>query len=277
MILRVLIIVLAASGFACSQSTENATHTDEAPAPAAHAQSPAAQNAGHDASPPHADGGAHWTYDDQAHWDEMSEDAKACGRGVRQSPIALVSSDLVDEPDLSPTYIASEGIYYNNGHTLQIDAAPGQLLGVGDEMFEFLQAHFHDPSEHQIDGETFAMEMHFVHKNANGALAVVGVMFREGATHPALARLWASIPASVGKEHAKTVRFDPNEFLPADRVHFQYDGSLTTPPCSEGVAWLVMRAPIEASSEQIAAVRGVIGENARRIQARNARMVTEGE
>jgi carbonic anhydrase len=102
------------------------------------------------------------------------------------------------------------------------------------------------------------------------------VLFREGAENTALARLWEAMPAEVGKEHASNVNFDPSIFLPTDRVHFEYEGSLTTPPCTEGVRWFVMRAPLEASTEQIAELKARIGENARSIQATNDRSVTEG-
>ncbi|MFN0022958.1 MAG: carbonic anhydrase [Parvularculaceae bacterium] len=219
----------------------------------------------------------HWTYDHQEEWSATFADAAACARGSRQSPIDLKSAPFVDEPDLVPAWRAGDGRLFNNGHTVEIEVEQGSFMMLDDERFELLQAHFHDPSEHRLDGEQFAMEMHFVHRKASGALAVVGVLMRAGAENDTLARLWSAIPPSVGKEHAATVAFDPNAFLPADRVHFQYDGSLTTPPCTEGVTWLVMRSPIDASLAQVAAFRAIEGENARALQERNGRMVTEGE
>ncbi len=219
----------------------------------------------------------HWSYDQQDQWSETFADATACARGSRQSPIDLKSAPFVDEPDLVPVWRAGEGRIFNNGHTVEIEVEKGSFMTLDDERFDLLQAHFHDPSEHRLDGEQFAMEMHFVHRKASGALAVVGVLMRAGAENDTLARLWSAIPASVGKEHAAPVAFDPNAFLPADRVHFQYDGSLTTPPCTEGVTWLVMRTPIDAGPAQVAAFRAIEGENARALQDRNGRMVTEGE
>lgn len=219
----------------------------------------------------------HWDYEHEDKWSETFADAYACARGTRQSPVDLKSGPLIDEPDLKTNYKAGLGRIFNNGHTVEVSAEPGSFMMLDDERFELLQAHFHDPSEHTIDGKRFAMEMHFVHRKKEGALAVLGVMIRDGAQNPQIARLWSAIPKETGKEHEATVAFDPNAFVPKDRVHFQYDGSLTTPPCTEGVTWLVLREAIEASQEQVAFFRAVEGENARSIQARNGRMITEGE
>jgi carbonic anhydrase len=219
----------------------------------------------------------HWDYEHEDKWSETFADAYACARGSRQSPLDLKSAPLVDEPDLLTHYKAGLGRIFNNGHTIEISVEPGSFMTLDDERFELLQAHFHHPSEHAIDGERYAMEVHFVHRKEAGALAVVGVMLREGVNNPQLARLWAAAPKKVGKEHEATVDFDPNAFLPEDRVHFQYDGSLTTPPCTEGVTWLVLRQPIDASPRQVAAFRALEARNARSLQARNGRMITEGE
>jgi carbonic anhydrase len=219
----------------------------------------------------------HWTYADQSKWSETSAEAKTCASGARQSPIDLYEQTLIDEPDIAFSYSAAETVLFNNGHAIEIVAPPGQTMIRNGEVATLLQAHFHDPSEHHLDGVTFPMEMHLVHRRADGGLAVIGVLFREGAENAALAPLWASLPAKLGKEHGATVTFDAAAFLPADRIHFEYLGSLTTPPCTEGVAWFVMHAPLEASAAQIAALKAVIGENARAIQAGNAREVTEGQ
>lgn len=219
----------------------------------------------------------HWTYEDQSEWSVTSAEAQMCAAGKRQSPIDLHEQALIDEPDIAFSYSGAETILFNNGHSIEIMAPPGQTMIRNGEVATLLQAHFHDPSEHHLDGVTFPMEMHLVHRRADGGLAVVGVLFREGAENAALAPLWASLPAAVGKDSAAKVAFDPAAFLPADRVHFEYEGSLTTPPCTEGVAWYVMHAPIEASPAQTAALTAVIGENARAMQAENDRNLTEGQ
>lgn len=233
--------------------------------------------AGHAQTEDRAADTPHWDYAHEDKWSETFADAYSCARGARQSPIDLKSAPLVDEPDLKTAYKAGLGRIYNNGHTIEIGAEPGSFMTLDDERFELLQAHFHHPSEHAIDGKRFAMEMHFVHRKEAGALAVVGVMLREGVKNPQIAKLWSAVPKKIGKAHEATVAFDPNAFLPEDRVHFQYDGSLTTPPCTEGVTWLVLRESIEASQKQVAAFRAIEGENARSLQARNGRMITEGE
>lgn len=212
----------------------------------------------------------HWTYDDQAQW------SATCATGARQSPIELREQTLIDEPELKFSYSSGPAKLFNNGHAVEVTAPPGQTMTAGAETFTLLQAHFHDPSEHRLSGAAFPMEMHLVHRRADDGLAVIGVLFREGAENAALAPLWAAFPAEIGKEHGADVAFDASQFLPADRVHFEYEGSLTTPPCTEGVRWFVMHAPIEASAAQIAALVSRVGANARAVQAANDRPVTEG-
>jgi carbonic anhydrase len=219
---------------------------------------------------------AHWTYRDQAHWSEQSG-AGACSAGARQSPVDLQEETLIDEPDVAFRYSPGEGAIFNNGHAIEIEAPAGQVMRRAGETYTLLQAHFHDPGEHHLRGETFPMELHLVHRRPDDGLAVVGVLIREGAANAALAPLWSAVPAQTGKEHAAKVTFDAAALLPRDPIHFEYAGSLTTPPCTEGVRWFVMRAPIEASAGQIAFLRTRIGENARAIQPLNDRDVTEGE
>lgn len=234
---------------------------------------------GHDASAddPHKDKAPHWGYGDQASWRAVSKEAAACAVGGRQSPVNLYDQPSIDAPDLDFAYAGVEANFFNNGHTLQIAMPEGLALNAGGAVFSLVQAHFHSPSEHQIEGESFGLEIHFVHKTREGRLGVVGVLFREGAENPALGALFSKIPARIGEAEGVKVYFDPSAFLPADRTYFQYDGSLTIPPCTEGVLWRVMRDPIEASAAQIAAFKEVVGENARELQALNGRSVSLGE
>lgn len=225
----------------------------------------------------HGEDPSHWTYDDQARWDETSHDARVCAVGARQSPIALLSEDLVDQPDIDFSYAPAMSKVSNNGHAILIEPPSGQTLSIGGATYEWLQAHLHVPSEHRLDTATFAMEMHFVHKNAENGLAVLGVLIREGAEHPAFGQIISATPREIGKEHALDLLFDPEAFLPADRVHFRYEGSLTTPPCTEGVLWHVLRTPIEASTAQVSAIRAAMGENARALQGLGVRDVSVGE
>ncbi len=220
---------------------------------------------------------AHWDYASQHAWRDLSKDAAACAVGGRQSPINLYDQPVVEAPNLDFAYAGVEADFFNNGHTLQVAAPQGLALNAGGKVYSLLQAHFHSPSEHKLDGESFGLEVHFVHKTPEGKLGVVGVLFREGRENPALAALFSKIPARIGESEAVKVYFDPSAFLPASRAYYQYDGSLTTPPCTEGVLWRVMRTPIEASTAQIAAFKEAVGDNARDLQPINGRLVSLGE
>lgn len=248
----------------------------------AEAQAPASQPAQEleahaAATQAHAPGAAHWTYDDFAQWGAVSPESKACAEGKTQSPVALVTEAKVDLPNLVTAYAPSEGQVFNNGHTIQTKITPGQTLNIGDKVYQLLQAHFHHPSEHSLDGVVYPMELHFVHKSESGEFAVLGVMIKEGKANAQIQKIWDAIPASVGEEHAQSTAFDGNALLPATKVYFAYQGSLTTPPCTEGIRWNVLSVPIEASAEQIAAFGKAVSPNARPIQPLLARDILEGQ
>jgi carbonic anhydrase len=169
------------------------------------------------------------------------------------------------------------GGFVNNGHTLQFTpAANGSVLTIGQDAFNLAQFHFHSPAEHTLDRRAFPVELHFVHRNGAGQLAVVGVFIEEGAENPAVTTLLAALPHGQGDENATHAEFDPASLLPADRAYFAYAGSLTTPPCSEGVRWNVLRTPIQASPEQINALREALGASSRHVQPINQRTVLLG-
>lgn len=212
-----------------------------------------------------------WGYDAETgfqHWGGLDDKHSACDAGEQQSPINI--SDLsFDETlsDLKPDYTLSNIDVVNNGHTLQANVQEGSSLMVGDERFELLQFHFHTPSEHYINGTPFPMEVHFVHRSQSGELAVLGVMFKVGEANPALDTLWeaagSDTPVSVSTE----------DLLPQKLNYFRYDGSLTTPPCSEGVKWHVVPYPVSVSEEQLLAFQGLFPVNARPIQPKHGRVV----
>jgi|TARA_R110002124_G_scaffold91842_1_gene233630 carbonic anhydrase len=218
-----------------------------------------------------AEAAAHWTYADQAHW------GGECPVGAAQSPVALAAADAVDLPDLVPTYAAGAGTFLDNGHTLQFtpDAA-GRTL-IGSDAYDLVQFHFHAPSEHTLNGTAYPLEIHFVNRNADGALAVVGVFVGEGKTNPALAALLAAVPAQEGETGVTRPGVYPALLLPEDRHYFAYAGSLTTPPCTEGVRWNVLSTPIEASADQIAALSAALGRSNRAVQPMNARSAAFGD
>jgi carbonic anhydrase len=162
----------------------------------------------------------------------------------------------------------------NNGHTIQITYEGADTLTIGDQSYSLMQYHFHHQSEHTVKGAHFPMEMHLVHKGASGQLAVLGVFIQQGAHNAAFDPIWNNLPASKGVEtHYGSVNVDVDKLLPADRASYRYDGSLTTPPCSEGVRWIVMTTPIELSAAQIEAFTAIIHDNNRPTQALNRRTV----
>jgi carbonic anhydrase len=193
--------------------------------------------------------------------------ADACTVGTEQSPIHISSTEAKRTrlPALVFDYHASKVSVEHVGHALQVNFKEDNGLRLGDVDYKLLQFHYHHPSEHVIDGKAAPLEVHLVHQDADGNLAVVGVLIREGAANPALATKLASI--------GKDATVDPRELLPADLGYFTYNGSLTTPPCTEGVKWLVLAKPMTAGAEQIAALKKQVEPNARAVQKVNERLI----
>lgn len=233
---------------------------------------------------PKAAAAPHWDYGTEhgpAAWASLSPDFAACGTGLKQSPIDLTKAATAEVPNLRTSYSpaqlriirhehVADGI--NNGHTVQVNYAGADALTLGDEVFPLVQYHFHAPSEHTVDGRHYPMEMHLVHKSAGGKLAVLGVLVEEGAENDAFAPVWANLPAEKGKEfHLAHVTVDTDALLPKDHSTWRYDGSLTTPPCTEGVQWIVFRNPIQLSTAQVAAFKAIHDGNNRPIQPLNGR------
>jgi len=218
----------------------------------------------------------HWTYSGEhgpEHWGELSEAFEACSEGRNQSPVDIV--DPVDA-DLEPivlSYGGSTTAVVNNGHTLQVDVGPGSSLYVDGQKFELVQFHVHSPSEHRIGGKAFPMEAHFVHSNDRSELAVVGVLFRDGSRHPGLGAIGAAAPAEAGKSEPFDIPVGDLAVVPDGRAHYRYSGSLTTPPCTEGVRWLILEETGSLSSEQVETFVNLIGEDARGPQPLNGRLV----
>jgi carbonic anhydrase len=218
------------------------------------------------------EGAAHWSYAEQEEW------GGECPNGSEQSPISLASTTAqTDLPDLRPSFAEGSGQFINNGHTLQFTpSAPGATT-IGADSYDLVQFHFHGASEHKLDGVNYPLELHFVHKNAAGQLAVVGVFIGDGDSNPALAALIAALPNEAGEEHATSPSVDPAALLPASMRYFAYAGSLTTPPCSEGVRWNVLATPIFASHDQIQALTAALGSSNREVQPLNTRVLSFGE
>ena len=211
---------------------------------------------GHGGGTAHAEAAPHWTYeghDGPQRWSELDPAFATCASGRSQSPIDIGSVQDSGLPPIAFDYRKATVDDVNNGHTVQFALANGSAITVAGRRFELLQAHFHEPSEHTVGGKSYPAELHFVHRDANGALAVVGVLIAEGEPNPVLSTLWAHLPATAGEKilGGNSSAFDPAGLLPKERRYYSYSGSLTTPPCTEGVTWLLMQQPITASKAQI--------------------------
>ncbi|MDX1555561.1 MAG: carbonic anhydrase family protein [Xanthomonadales bacterium] len=210
------------------------------------------------------------------HWGSLSPAWSACAEGKSQSPINVASAVDQDLPALSTAYEPGAKNFTNNGHAVQVNYDAGSTLTIGDSgPYELKQFHFHSPSEHQRDGKNLHAEMHLVHADADGNLAVIGVLIDEGHHNAKIAELWNDIPGFRGTTN-DVPRINVADLLPEDDAHFAYSGSLTTPPCSEGVSWIIMEQPLTMSIDQVMALKNAIGfENNRPVQALNGRTVAK--
>jgi len=218
----------------------------------------------------------HWGYSGHSgpeHWGELSPDFSACGTGKNQSPIDLSSQVEADLPQLALYKNPTTTEILNNGHTVQINFSKGNVLQLDGIDFELLQIHFHTPSENHITGKSYPMEAHLVHAAGDGQLAVISVMYVKGKENPALAEAWQYMPKNEGDHIPLSTQFATGLF-PESVGYYRFNGSLTTPPCSEGVRWIVLSTPLEASAEQIETFSAVMKEpNNRPLQPVNARMI----
>lgn len=220
----------------------------------------------------------HWEYNGEAgpvHWAKLTPEFGQCA-GSNQSPVDL--NGLV-EAKLAPLvlhYQAGGNTVVNNGHTVQVGYAPGSTLQLDGTRFELKQFHFHAPSENLIEGKSYPLEGHLVHVSDKEEIAVVAVMFEAGKANPALAAAWSALPAKVGETQALKAPLSAEQLLPESRDYYRFSGSLTTPPCSEGVRWLVMKQPVEVSQAQIDAFKAVMHHsNNRPVQPLNGRVVLQ--
>jgi carbonic anhydrase len=226
----------------------------------------------------------HWGYtadDGPDRWASLSADFALCDAGRAQSPIDLVAGAPVEPASgtlatemttLSLSGTAREVELVNNGHTIQVNHESGSELTVSDTPYALLQFHFHAPSEHRVDGRAYPMEMHLVHQSGDGSLAVLGVLIDEGSPNAAFESLWTTLPEESGETtHLADRDLDIDDLLPERGRSYRYEGSLTTPPCSEGVYWLVFERSIQLSADQIEAFTSIIDGNNRPVQPRNGR------
>ena len=232
---------------------------------------------------------AHWDYGTAkgpVAWGSLDAKYSLCSTGRAQSPVDIVGATRATSgPIVSSTYRPTplrivhheaKADLVNTGHSIQVNAAGDDTVLVGSDRFALVQFHFHSPSEHTVAGASFPLEMHLVHRSADGRLAVVGVLIREGAYNTSFEPIWSKLPEIVDREMAHdSVMVNIDALLPDNRTHYRYDGSLTTPPCAEGVKWFVLETPVELSAAQIAALRAVLSGNSRPVQPLHGRALTE--
>ena len=220
-----------------------------------------------------------WTYEGEKgprFWGKLDPVFSVCDKGHNQSPIDIAKTSPASLPkirvDFGPAklqivhheHIADE---INNGHTIQVNLSDGDTLTIGNTNYELIQFHFHAPSEHTVHGKHYPMEMHFVHKSPSGALAVVAVFIEKGTHNAAFDPIWANLPKQKGiVSHYEHVQVNVDDLLPHNTKSYRYDGSLTTPPCSEVVKWIVMQSPIQLSAAQIWRFSTIIAGNNRPVQ-----------
>lgn len=218
----------------------------------------------------------HWDYAGDMGPARWGKEFPTCGKGKKQSPLDIKGPFVKQQIDLAPSYKPGPLTMLNNGHTIQVNIPAGSKLRIDGVAYDLLQFHFHRPSEEQIDGKPMAMVAHFVHKSADGKLAVIGVLLKEGNENPNIKTLWANLPAAEGPPvDIPEVTFNPANLLPKELTFWSYEGSLTTPPCTEGVRFFILRTPVNISKEQVNAFPFKL--NARPVQPQNNREILIGQ
>jgi len=263
--------VAAAHGETPAKPAQSKTAGARRAAPKAHDK--AAADAPHAEQHP-----AHWDYQGAGgpeQWAHLSPEFATCARGTRQSPIDIRDGIKVELDAVQFDYKPSAFKVLDNGHTVQVNVAPGNAIEVMGQRYELVQFHFHRPSEERINGKPFDMVAHLVHKSEQGRLAVVAVLLEKGSAQPVVQSVWNNLPLEKGDEVAARAPIDLNQLLPRERGYYTYMGSLTTPPCSEGVLWMVMKQPVPISGEQIDIFARLYPMNARPIQQASGRLIKE--
>ncbi|CUI09776.1 carbonic anhydrase [Massilia antarctica] len=220
----------------------------------------------------------HWSYEGEtgpANWGKINSAWSKCDTGTRQSPIDLRDGMKVDLEQITFDYKPSGFSVVDNGHTVQVTVGGGNFLTVQNRSYELMQFHFHRPSEERVNGKGFEMVVHMVHKDPEGKLAVLAVLLERGKGNNMIQTVWNNLPLEKLDVVNPNVVLDVAEMLPQRRDYFTFMGSLTTPPCNEGVLWLVMKQPMQASPAQMALFSRMYPLNARPIQSSAGRMIKE--
>jgi carbonic anhydrase len=220
----------------------------------------------------------HWGYDGEgapANWGNLKPEYATCASGKRQSPIDIRGGIKVDLAPIRFAYKPTKFTVVDNGHTVQVNVGAGSTIHVLGKRYELVQFHFHKPSEERINGRPFDMVIHFVHKDYDDNLAVIAVLLETGAENPQIQTLWNNMPLEPHQEVLALDVLEPAKLIPQDTAHWTYMGSLTTPPCTENVLWMVIKQPMQVSPEQIAIFARLYKNNARPIQPTSGRLIKE--
>ncbi len=256
-------------------TVRTASRTSAPTAPRSHdAPSAKAEKAVQAAAAEHA----HWEYEGAngpAQWGKLNPAWATCDRGTRQSPIDIRDGIKVALEPIDFDYRPSNWSIVDNGHTVQIGLANGNAIRVAGRQYDLVQMHFHRPSEEHVAGKAYEMVAHLVHRSADGRLAVVAVLIEAGESNALVDTLWAHLPLERNDAVTPSVAINPLQLLPATREYWTYMGSLTTPPCTEGVLWLVLKTPTQLSADQIGVFARLYPMNARPVQAASERLVKE--
>ncbi len=213
----------------------------------------------------------HWGYEGAMGPDRWGDEFPTCAKGKSQSPLNIKGPFEKALFPIAPDYKNGPLKIVNNGHTIQVNVPPGSKLRIDSKPFELVQFHFHRPSEELIDGKPAAMVVHFVHKNSDGRLAVLGVLLKEGNENPGIKLLWQHAPAKEGEAEPEGVTFNPANLLPREYEFWSYEGSLTTPPCTEGVRFFILKSQVNIAKEQVE--QFPFKKNARPVQPQNGRAI----
>ena len=228
--------------------------------------------------PPPVARGTHWSYEGDsgpANWSKINVDWGKCGTGNRQSPIDIRDGMKVELEQISFDYHPSSFNVVDNGHTVQVGVGSGNYITVQNRMFELQQFHFHRPSGDRINGKTYEMVVHLVHRDAEGRQAILALMLERGMPQATIQTVWNNLPLEKFDTMSPSILLDPMEMVPTRRDYYTYMGSMTEPPCSENVLWLVMKQPVQASAAQMALFSRLYPLNARPLQPTNGRIIKE--
>jgi len=225
----------------------------------------------------------HWGYtghEGPANWGDLDPNYSMCKAGSSQSPIDIKKSITIDTKGLEKigfNYVTGSETVINNGHTIQVNIKNGSSISVDGIEFSLKQVHFHTPSENHIEGVSFPLEAHFVHASSDGKLAVVALMLEDGKENEVINSIWNKMPHHAGESEAIDLSAKViNSLLPEDKSYYRFSGSLTTPPCSEGVRWLVLKNYSHISAHQVEEFLHILHHaNNRPIQPANARKVID--